>query len=216
MHNACTRRRGGHDASPATMLLMVFRASPVRRCASDTLTPAATAVRTAGRSRIGRMSHSATFRSVGLSRTAPLCPGRSYTGLNRLTLLVLPGGERLGTPRPATGPDVATRRLVLARDGHACACCGRSIAGQPYRILQRQSRRAGGDYSAPNLLTILGTLKTGCLGRIESRADSRDRTNGYVLGPDEDPAKVAVRLHASRGVVWLAADGTCRHTEPET
>ena len=143
------------------------------------------------------------LQRTGLRYETPRLPGRNFTGLGRTTVIVAAPFR----------PDAATQRLVLARDGHACACCGRSIIGQPYRILQRKRRWAGGDYSAPNLITVAGTAVTGCCGRIESRSDPLDEAHGYVVRPGDDPAKIPV-MHASSGVVWLAADGTCRHEEP--
>src|ERR1035441_880769 len=87
-----------------------------------------------------------------------------------------------------TGPDAATRQLVLTRDNYACVCCGKSIIGQQYSIQHVKRRPQGGTNPATNLITLLGTGITACHGRIDSRVDSRDKDRGYTAESGEDPA----------------------------
>jgi hypothetical protein len=129
--------------------------------------------------------------------------------------------KRSAAPRkPArdTGPDRRTRALVLERDGYACVCCGRTIAGQRYSLQHRKRRSQGGDNSPPNLLTVLGDGTTGCHARIDSRADPHDEAKGYTVRSHDDPALVPVMFfseHGSGFMAWLGADGSLSFDEPE-
>jgi hypothetical protein len=107
-------------------------------------------------------------------------------------------------------PGAVMRKLVLERDGYACVCCGRPVTGQPFMLLRRLR---GGSDSTPNLITVLGTAKTGCAERIDSRRDPRDEANGYIVRAGQDPELVAVLLYG-RIIVWLALDGQYRSGAP--
>lgn len=117
-----------------------------------------------------------------------------------------------------TGPDAATRALVLSRDGNACVCCGASVIGEPYSLQHRKRRSQGGDNSPSNLVTVLGTGSTGCHERIDSRRDPEDEARGYTVRSFQDPALVPVMVFEPSGsgmTVFLAADGTYSATAPE-
>lgn len=142
-----------------------------------------------------------------------------------------PGARQRRTPLAAREPETRTRRaprdtgpsrrvreLVLARDGHACVCCGRSVIGQPYSLQHRKRRSQGGDNSPSNLITVLGTGTTGCHERIDSRRDPHDEARGYTVRSWQDPAQVGVMIfseHGSGVTKWLSGDGAYLDEQPE-
>lgn len=102
-----------------------------------------------------------------------------------------------------TGPDAATRALVLARDGGSCVICGST---QNLQIHHRAGRRMGGtrrpEINSPaNLLT----LDLECHQSVESRR--RDALDRGLLLPQsvEDPSAWPVCWHGQ--VVLLTHDG---------
>lgn len=125
--------------------------------------------------------------------------------------------ERIRPPR-YTGPDAATRRLVLERDDWSCVCCGKSVTGQPYSLQHRKRRSQGGSNDPSNLVTVLGTGATGCHFRIDSRIDPADEAKGYTCRSWQNPAAVPVMVlseHGSGMTVWLSADGQYLTEPPE-
>lgn len=138
------------------------------------------------------------------------------TGLTRRTPLREVSPKRAassGKPtRPRdTGPDRATRALVLERDDWRCFCCGTPILGQPYSLQHRDSRGMGGSKnplknSPANLITLLGSATTDCHGRVEQR-HAADNVAGYWLKTGQDPAATPV-LHWRYGPVLLGHDGS--------
>lgn len=153
-------------------------------------------------------------RNTGLSRTTPLRPGEGYGGLKRASLTVVRdiGSAPAPKRKPArdTGPDKATRELVLARDGYACVCCGRSVINQPYSLQHRKRRSQGGTNSPSNLVTVLGTGTTECHLRIDSRIDPTDEAKGYTVRSWDDPAEMPVMVfseHGSGVTKYLTEDG---------
>jgi hypothetical protein len=121
--------------------------------------------------------------------------------------------------RPArdTGPSPAVRALVLARDGRACVCCGRSIVGQPYSLQHRKRRSQGGDSSPSNLVTVLGTGTTGCHERIDSRRDPSDEAKGYTVRSFGNPALIPVMFFTSPDsgfTAWLDDSGELLFAPP--
>lgn len=153
-------------------------------------------------------------RRTSLQRRTPL------TARTPLRARSAPGGSGAQAQRkPArdTGPDAKTRALVLARDGHACACCGRSVIGQRYSLQHRKRRSQGGDNSPSNLITVLGDGTQGCHARIDSRIDPHDEARGYTCQSWQDPAQVPVMFFDESGggfTAWLDADGGLRFDEP--
>ena len=115
-----------------------------------------------------------------------------------------------------TGPDEATRQLVLTRDGYACVCCGKSIIGQQYSIQHVKRRSQGGTNTATNLITLLGTGITACHGRIDSRVDPRDEYRGYTVRSWGDPAVTPMWLVTGFGSRWVLRlpDGTYEDADP--
>ena len=115
-----------------------------------------------------------------------------------------------------TGPDAATRQLVLTRDNYACVCCGKSIIGQQYSIQHVKRRSQGGTNTATNLITLLGTGITACHGRIDSRVDKRDKDRGYTADSGEDPAAKEMWLVTEFGSRWVLRlpDGTYQDADP--
>jgi len=84
-----------------------------------------------------------------------------------------------------------TRELALERDGYACVCCGRSIAGQRYRLRPRKPGKAG--RAAPeNLITLLAR-----------HASHADPVTGYRLSAQQDPLLVPVRYALPAGPAWF-------------
>ncbi|MDQ2877145.1 MAG: hypothetical protein M3Y33_20990, partial [Actinomycetota bacterium] len=118
-----------------------------------------------------------------------------------------------------TGPTRAVRALVLARDGHRCARCGRPCGPgiAPYSLQHRKARGVGGDSSPPGLVLLCGTATTGCHGEVESRRFPADQAKGYRLESWQDPAAEGVMyFDASDGgfTAWLADSGELLFEEP--
>lgn len=120
--------------------------------------------------------------------------------------------ETSRAPRPTyTGPDRATRELVLERDDWHCFCCGRPISGQEYSLQHRDARGMGGSSdpmvnSPANLITLLGNALTECHGRVE-KFHAADNVAGYWLKSGQIPAETPV-LHWRYGPVLLGHDGS--------
>lgn len=151
--------------------------------------------------------------SYRLTRSVPLARGEARRargdGLQ-------PGTRERRTARD-TGPSRKTRALVLARDGYACVCCGRSVIGQEYSLQHRKRRSQGGDNSPSNLVTVLGSGTRGCHWRIDSRRDPADEAKGYTVRSWDDPALVPVMImsgHGSGVLAWLTPDGTYAFEAP--
>lgn len=125
-------------------------------------------------------------------------------------------GKHRAAPKD-TGPSRKTRALVLARDGHACVCCGRSVIGQVASLQHRKRRSQGGGNSPANLITVLGDGTTGCHARIDSRRDPEDAAKGYTCQSWEDPASVPVMYFDESGcgvTLYLEADGGLTQDAP--
>ena len=167
-----------------------------------------------------RAWNSTLERRTPLAARTPLQPGK---GPQRRTPMpgraAVPGeGRKAATRRTgaATGPSLEVRRLVLERDGHACVCCGMSIAGQPYSLQHRKRRSQGGTNDPSNLITVLGTGTTGCHERIDSRRSPEDEDKGYTVRSWQDPAGVPVTLFGGAGgTFYLWDDGTYHAEGPQ-
>ena len=156
-------------------------------------------------------------RGEPLKRTKPLISGGQY-GQNSLRSGTPTIGRQIGfsakpaSPRRAvrdTGPDRATRELVLLRDGYACVCCGRSVIGQIASLQHRKRRSQGGTNLPSNLVTVLGDGTRGCHARMDSRCNPHDEARGFTVRTYDDPALVPVMLHGQQGgvTVWLTDSG---------
>jgi hypothetical protein len=126
-------------------------------------------------------------------------------------------------PDRNSGPPAAVRALCLARDGHACACCGISILGRRYSLGHRLRAGQGGKPVASNLLTYLG-LGVNSLdpddhhARIDSRCDPSDEAKGYTVRSWGDPLLVPVMIfspHGSGMTLWLGDGGGYSTVPPE-
>jgi hypothetical protein len=127
---------------------------------------------------------------------------------------------RVAGRRRDTGPSRAVRDVVLARDGHACVCCGRDISAGMYSLQHRRARGAGGsareDTNRPaNLVTLCGhaTSPDGCHARVESQP-TWAHVRGYRVDQGRDPAAAPLWWHGE--LVLLAHDGTVWLVEPTT
>jgi hypothetical protein len=113
-------------------------------------------------------------------------------------------------PNRNSGPSAAVRALVLARDGHACVCCGLSVIGQRYSLGHRLRASQGGKPVPSNLLTFLGLGGELCHGRIDARLDPRDEARGYSLRSYQNPLLVPVTVFSPGGAgmsLWPSDDG---------
>jgi hypothetical protein len=127
---------------------------------------------------------------VPARRKRPGCgkPLRCSSSALRTVMTLRRSQPKHAAPRE-TGPDSETRLLVLERDGWACACCGRSVAGQQYALQQRWARRSRGVNSPSNLVVVCG----GCQLAAEQR-DPLMNAAGFWLAGMEDPREVPVML----------------------
>jgi hypothetical protein len=151
------------------------------------------------------------------------CGHRRYATLPAAEKAVTRGAE--GTPREcirggllhwhlaaATGNPVPpqVRELVLARDGHRCACCNKSILGRRYSLGHRMRASQGGRPVASNLIVVLGWGGEACHGRIDSRRDPADEDRGLTVRSWQDPLEIPVKYMTPAGVLeeaWLTDDG---------
>ena len=123
-------------------------------------------------------------------------------------------GKGQGSGRD-TGPDRATRDLVMERDDWRCVACSKVVLNQPYSLQHRQARGMGGTSdpaanSPVNLIVLCGTATSpdGCHFWCEER-NTEARDLGYWVPSWEDPATVPVH-HAVHGLVYLTDDGEVR------
>lgn len=127
--------------------------------------------------------------------------------LQPLVLKPLPARK----PQEDTGPDAATRALVLTRDGYCCVRCGKPCGPgiAPYSIQHRIARGVGGGNAVPNLILLDGTATTGCHGAVESKKNPHDHPRGYRLESWQNPAAEPVMYASEDGGVtfYLEADG---------
>jgi hypothetical protein len=143
----------------------------------------------------------------------PLCPDWH--------LRRIPMGTRTVKPSAIqdTGPDAATRALVLARDGYQCVRCGKPCGpGVGEHSLQhRRARGTGGGSEVPNLILLCGSATTGCHAEVERRG-AHDNAAGYWLNSWQDPATEGVMYaseHGSGITMWLLPDGSLSPDGPE-
>lgn len=147
-------------------------------------------------------------RGKPLTRRTKLVAHKPLERRSPLREVSLKRADSSGKPaRPKdTGPDRATRQLVLERDDWRCFCCGTPILGRPYSLQHRDPRGMGGSKnplknSPANLITLLGSATTDCHGRVEGRHVA-DNVAGYWLKTGQDPAVTPV-LHWRYGPVLL-------------
>jgi 5-methylcytosine-specific restriction protein A len=135
----------------------------------------------------------------------------------------MPRAAWVRKPARDTGPSRKVRALVLARDGFACAGCGKSIVGRPYSLQHRVARGMGGtsraDAGSPvNLIVLCGSATSpgGCHLLAEQR-DPWAHERGLWLNSWEDPAVVPVMIATALLPVpmWLTADGRYSKVPPE-
>lgn len=111
-------------------------------------------------------------------------------------------------PRSRTGFDLATRRLIFTRDGHACVCCGITEGQAALTVHHRRNRGMGGN-------TQVNTVAYGivccwvCNGLQETSAKraAEARARGWKLCAGQDPTDVPV-LYPDGHRYRLLPDGT--------
>ena len=150
------------------------------------------------------------------------------TGLERKTELrrtPMPRPRQKGASRPTpvsskkrvdTGPDKATRLLVLDRAQGGCELCGVQLHDgmgwlRSHSVHHRRPRGMGGstmaDTNSPaNLLLLCGDGVSGCHGRVESNR-TRALEHGWLVPFAGDPAAVPVTVFGDVQV-HLTHDGT--------
>lgn len=116
-----------------------------------------------------------------------------------------------------TGPTLAVRRQVIARDQGRCVVTGAYLVDPDtlrpyvqYSLQHRKARGMGGSREASinaptNLILVEGTGTTGAHGRIESDRQWA-QSQGYAVAQWQDPALVPVR-HWLHGLAFVTADG---------
>ena len=112
-------------------------------------------------------------------------------------------------------PTPKTRGLVLARDNHTCAGCGKPVGGAYtwWSLQHRVARGVGGQNTPENLISLCGSATSrGCHLACEQRsADMHDR--GLWLASYEDPALRPVTYWDGR-VAWLTSQGGLVYEAP--
>lgn len=103
-----------------------------------------------------------------------------------------------------TGFDRRTTALILDRDGHACVCCGITVAQAPITIHHRRNRGHGGSTDPVTNGPANGIACCWpCNGLMEVSAAraTEARARGWKLVMGQDPAAVPVVDWAGR--TWL-------------
>lgn len=114
-----------------------------------------------------------------------------------------------------TGPSVATRALVWARDQGECQWCGEPVESwQPHSLQHRRARGMGGtsrvESNEPgNLVLVHGTGSTGCHADMESRRDLA-RSRGFNVYQQHQPADIPIRGRVFGELAWLRLLGPNR------
>lgn len=144
-------------------------------------------------------------RRTWLRSKKPLKPGQP---LVRRTPLREVSAKRAAvipmTRRPKdTGPDRATRDLVLERDS-GCVICGKGPYG--LQVHHRKPRRMGGrsDAAINGPANLVSVCREDHEWLESNRAEALDM--GLLLHESEDPERVPV-LHFLYGAVFLLTDG---------
>jgi len=117
------------------------------------------------------------------------------------------------------GFTMATRRLILERDGAACVLCGKAYHPAFDSIHHRQARGMGGSKDpstngAANGIVLCGSGTTGHHGWVESH-----RAEALALGllvsrhGRQCPDEVPVSFDGGRTWLYLADDGSRLTTE---
>jgi hypothetical protein len=83
----------------------------------------------------------------------------------------------------------ALRKLILERDGYACARCRQLLQGNYYSLHHRLPRGRGGKHTAENLVTLCGsgTSANGCHAHVESHR-TQATEDGWLVPSGADPA----------------------------
>ena len=123
--------------------------------------------------------------------------------------------------RVDTGPDKATRSLVLDRAQGGCELCGAQLHDgitwlRSHSIHHRRPRGAGGSSlastnSPANLLLLCGDGVSGCHGRVESNR-TRALEAGWLVHSAADPAVVLVTVFGDVQV-HLTHEGTYQEAQ---
>lgn len=111
--------------------------------------------------------------------------------------------QETSSGRRDTGPDKATRDLVLDRD-HGCVVCGHGPYG--LQVHHRKPRRMGGrsDASINSPANLVSVCRDDHQRLESSRSDALEA--GLLLREHEDPEQVPM-LHHGFGAVFLLDDG---------
>lgn len=105
--------------------------------------------------------------------------------------------------RRSSGPDTATRQVVIDRADFRCERCGKRLLNKGASIHHRIPRGAGGTKDPlinhpVNLALLCGTGTTGCHGWVESNRSEAYAT-GWLVHRWEDPSTVLITdLHGNR------------------
>lgn len=115
----------------------------------------------------------------------------------------------------STGPTLATRNGVLARDHHVCQRCGRRLDAVDYSLQHRRPRGRGGSSlpyinQATNLVAMCGSATTGCHGFITAH-ETIARLFGWAVSLNATayyPESVPVLGRDENGrAVWFVLEG---------
>lgn len=101
------------------------------------------------------------------------------------------------------------RELVLHRDGHCCARCGRSTLNYPSSLHHRRPRGMGGSRDERindprNIVRVCGSGVSGCHGEIEGNRSAAKDT-GWLIPSLAHLDTPLITIHGTR--IVLSADG---------
>ena len=155
-----------------------------------------------------------TLRRAALKRRTELRPTPMPRRARELKARATRTARRQQKAAAATGPDAATRAIVLARSDGYCERCGLAVRGgtgwvREHSFHHRRPRGMGGsraaDTNSPaNLLLLCGTATTGCHRQVEANRH-RALDQGLLVPQGHDPATVPVATRL--GWILLDHDG---------
>lgn len=131
------------------------------------------------------------------------------TGVDMAALLAR-ASELAAAPDVPVMSEATAKRLVIARSGDVCECCG---AARGESFSHRQPKGLGGLWTPENGLRTCGDGTRKCHGWIEANPRAAE-LKGWRVRSRVDPALFPV-LHAVEGRIYLTRDGGFSPVAPD-